>query len=123
MYFNPRIEAWLYRITKTSSPKFKSDLHAVNRTNKTNNNAGYEKIADEEQGYDGQREEEKPARTTEQTDVEKGEAARQMGDDIEQEQDEQDEFNEGDSESLPLRSKFGSWLLEGSNEYNQERMT
>ncbi|XP_068688983.1 sodium/potassium/calcium exchanger 4-like [Montipora foliosa] len=113
MYFNPRIEAWLYRITNTSSPKFKSDLHAVNRTNKTNNNAGYEKIADEEQGCDNQTKEEKPTRTTQTTEqpyAEKGETARQMRDDKEQEQvDEQDEFNEGDSESLPLR-RSGSHL-------------
>ena len=49
MYFNPRIEAWLYKITNTNSPEFKSDLHASNGI-KANNN-GYQKIADEEQSH------------------------------------------------------------------------
>ena len=30
MYFNPRIEAWLYKVTKTKSPEYKSELHASN---------------------------------------------------------------------------------------------
>ena len=30
MYFNPRIEAWLYKVTKTTSPEYKSELHATN---------------------------------------------------------------------------------------------
>ena len=30
MFFNPRIEAWLYKITKTNSPEYKSELHATN---------------------------------------------------------------------------------------------
>ena len=33
MYFNPRIEAWLYKITNTTSPEYKSDLHASNGKN------------------------------------------------------------------------------------------
>ena len=33
MYFNPRIEEWLYKITNTTSPEFKSDLHASNGKN------------------------------------------------------------------------------------------
>ena len=54
MYFNPRIEAWLYKITNTNSPEFKSDLHALNGI-KANNN-GYQKIADEEQSHSGGKE-------------------------------------------------------------------
>ena len=30
MFFNPRIEAWLYRVTNTTSPEYKSELHANN---------------------------------------------------------------------------------------------
>ena len=30
MYFNPRIEAWLYKVTNTNSPEYKSELHATN---------------------------------------------------------------------------------------------
>ena len=30
MYFNPRIEAWLYKVTNTTSPEYKSELHATN---------------------------------------------------------------------------------------------
>ena len=30
MYFNPRIEAWLYKVTNTTSPEYKSELHAIN---------------------------------------------------------------------------------------------
>ena len=49
MYFNPRIEAWLYKITNTNGPEFKSGLHASNAV--TANKNGYQKIADEEQSY------------------------------------------------------------------------
>ena len=44
MYFNPRIEAWLYKITKTTSPEFKSDLHASNGKNN-----GYSEVPTEEE--------------------------------------------------------------------------
>ena len=48
MFFNPRIEAWLYRITNTSNPEFKSDLDALNGNNKTNNIiSSYVKMVDE----------------------------------------------------------------------------
>lgn len=30
MFFNPRIEAWLYKVTNTTSPEYKSELHATN---------------------------------------------------------------------------------------------
>ena len=30
MYFNPRIEKWLYKVTKTRCPEFKSQLHEKN---------------------------------------------------------------------------------------------
>ncbi|EDO32048.1 predicted protein, partial [Nematostella vectensis] len=32
MYFNPRIEAYLYRVTKTTTPEYKSDLHEQKAT-------------------------------------------------------------------------------------------
>ena len=47
MFFNPRIEKWLYRITNTTSPEFKSDLHASNDTNSPKNE-GYSKLAIDE---------------------------------------------------------------------------
>ncbi|XP_068722403.1 sodium/potassium/calcium exchanger 4-like [Montipora capricornis] len=47
MFFNPRIEKWLYRITNTTSPEFKSDLHASNETNSAKNE-GYSKLAIDE---------------------------------------------------------------------------
>ena len=47
MHFNPRIESWLYKITNTNSPEFKSALHASIGIKA--NNYGYQKIADEEQ--------------------------------------------------------------------------
>ena len=64
MYFNPRIEAWLYKVTNTSSPEYKSDLHASNGI-KANNN-GYQKIADEEQSH-SEGKEKNPLSTNEQT--------------------------------------------------------
>ena len=35
MYFNPRIEAWLYKVTNTTSPEYKSELHAINGESKS----------------------------------------------------------------------------------------
>ena len=48
MYFNPRIEAWLHRVTNTSAPEFKSDLHASNGIGNGKKD-GYEKLTDEQQ--------------------------------------------------------------------------
>ena len=47
MYFNPRIEAWLYRITNTSRPELKSDLDALN-ANSIDITYSYQKMVDEE---------------------------------------------------------------------------
>ena len=47
MYFNPGIERWLYKITNTSSPEYKSDLHASNGTS-NGKSEGYSKLATEE---------------------------------------------------------------------------
>ncbi|XP_074617599.1 sodium/potassium/calcium exchanger 4-like isoform X3 [Acropora palmata] len=47
MYFNPGIERWLYKITNTSSPEYKSDLHASNGTS-NDKSEGYSKLATEE---------------------------------------------------------------------------
>ena len=68
MYFNPRIETWLYKITNTNSPEFKSDLHASNgiRANKN----GYQTIADEEQSH-SEGDEKKPLSTSEEDGGEK----------------------------------------------------
>ena len=47
MYFNPRIEAWLYKVTNTTSPEYKSELHANGANGKNN---GYSQVPDEERG-------------------------------------------------------------------------
>lgn len=39
MYFNPNIEAYLYKVTKTTTPEFKSDLHE--QQVKNGNNRSY----------------------------------------------------------------------------------
>ena len=43
MFFNPRIEAWLYKVTNTTSPEYKSELHANN--GKKN---GYSKVPEDD---------------------------------------------------------------------------
>ncbi|CAH3045136.1 unnamed protein product [Porites lobata] len=92
MYFNPRIEAWLYKITNTNSPEFKSDLHALNGI-KANNN-GYQKIADEEQSHSGGKEK-KPLNTNEQkTPEEKGDGKK--------EEKKEEERNEDGGQKQPL---------------------
>ena len=84
MYFNPRIEAWLYKITNTNSPEYKSDLHASNGI-KANSN-GYQKIGDEEQ-------------------------SNSRGETEEKEQDEQDERKEdGGPEKQPLKGKVYNFV-------------
>lgn len=42
MYFNPNIEAYLYKVTKTKTPEFKSDLHE--QQVKNGKNASYEPL-------------------------------------------------------------------------------
>lgn len=55
MYFNPRIEAWLYKVTKTKSPEYKSELHASNGKGQ-----GYSQLPeDEEHKQDQGKDEEK----------------------------------------------------------------
>ena len=103
MYFNPRIEAWLYKITNTNSPEFKSDLHASNGI-KANKN-GYEKIADEEQSP-SEGKEKKPLSTNEQTNSAK-ETTEEKGDGKKEEKqrDQQEERKEDGGEKQPLKGK------------------
>ena len=53
MYFNPRIEAWLYKITKTKSPEFKSQLHEENGKNGQNPLASEDTEQDDEDDTGG----------------------------------------------------------------------
>ena len=93
MYFNPRIEVWLYRITNTNSPEFKSDLHASNGI-KANNN-GYQRIADEEQSHsEGTNERTNSAKETPE---EKG--------DEKKEEKQQEERKEDGGDEQPLKGK------------------
>ena len=103
MYFNPRIEAWLYKITNTNSPEFKSDLHASNGIRA--NNSGYQKIADEEQS-NSEGKEKKPISTNEHTNSAK-ETTEEKGNGTneEKERDEQDERKEDGGEKQPLKGK------------------
>ena len=115
MYFNPRIEAWLYKITNTNSPEFKSDLHASNGI-KANNN-GYQKIADEEQSHSGGKEK-KPLSTNEQeTPEEKGDGKK--------EEKQQEERKEDGGQKQPLKGKvynvIGNRKLPGTVLQKQEQ--
>ena len=100
MYFNPRIEAWLYKITNTNSPEFKSDLHASNGI-KANNN-GYQKIADEEQSH-REGKVKKPLSTIGQTNSAK-ETPEEKGDGKKEEK-QQEERKEDGGEKQPLKGK------------------
>ena len=108
MYLNPRIEAWLYKITNTNSPEFKSDLHASNGIRA--NNSGYQKIADEEQS-NSEGKEKKPISTNEHTNSAK-ETTEEKGNGIieEKEQDEQDERKEDGGEKQPLKGKVYNFV-------------
>ncbi|XP_067019283.1 sodium/potassium/calcium exchanger 4-like [Acropora muricata] len=98
MYFNPRIEAWLYKITKTNSPEFKSDLHASNGI-KANNN-GYQKIVDEEQSH-SEGTEKKTLGTNEQTNS--AEETPEEKEDRKREGKQQEERKEDGGEEQPLK--------------------
>lgn len=98
MYFNPRIEAWLYKITKTNSPEFKSDLHASNGI-KANNN-GYQKIVDEEQSH-GEGTEKKTLGTNEQTNS--AAETPEEKEDGKREEKQQEERKEDGGEEQPLK--------------------
>jgi len=100
MYFNPRIEAWLYKITKTNSPEFKSDLHASNGI-KANNN-GYQKIVDEEQSH-GEGTEKKTLGTNEQTNS--AAETPEEKEDGKREEKQQEERKEDGGEEQPLKGK------------------
>ena len=103
MYFNPRIEAWLYKITNTNSPEFKSDLHASNGIKA--NNSGYQKIADEEQSH-SEGKEKKQLSTNEQTNSAK-ETTEEKGDGKKEEKqrDQQEERKDDAGEKQPLKGK------------------
>ncbi|XP_068688374.1 sodium/potassium/calcium exchanger 4-like isoform X2 [Montipora foliosa] len=108
MYFNKRIEAWVYKITNTGSPEFKSDLHASNGIGKAINN-GYENIASEEKEESQEEEKSESVTTKEQPDPEKEKGSTEKGDDKEQEKI-QDEKEEDDGEAKPLMSSGGDHL-------------
>ena len=104
MYFNPRIEAWLYKITNTNSPEFKSDLHASNGI-KANKN-GYQKIADEEQSHSEEKEK-RPLSTNEQTNSAKETTEEKAdGKKEEKQRDQQEERKEDVGKNNHLRVKF-----------------
>ena len=108
MYFNPRIEAWLYKITNTSSPEYKSDLHASNGI-KANNN-GYQKIADEEQNH-SEGKKKKLLSTNEQT-VSAEETIEKKGDGKKEEKqrDQHEEREEDGGEKQPLKGKVYNFV-------------
>ena len=82
MYFNPRIEGWLYKVTKTTSPEYKSELHATN--GKKN---GYSQIAaddttdSESKGQDENSEEKNDAKkeTPDQENEDQGQSKQEEG--------------------------------------------
>lgn len=108
MYFNPRIEAWLYNITNTNSPEFKSDLHASNGI-KANNN-GYQKIVLEEQSH-SEGKDKKPLSTNEQTNSAK-ETTEEKGDGKKEEKQrvQQEERKEDGGEKQQLRGKVYNFV-------------
>lgn len=67
MYFNPRIEAYLYKVTKTTTPEYKSDLHEQNAKNGLDNKGNYIKVKEDEENEV----EEKEKEETEKDDTEK----------------------------------------------------
>jgi len=108
MYFNPRIEAWLYKITNTNSPDFKSDLHASNGIKASNN--GYQKIADEEKSH-GEEKEKKPLSTNEQTNSAKETTEEKRdGKKEEKQRDQQEERKEDGGMKQPLKGKFYNFV-------------
>ena len=100
MFFNPRIEAWLYRITNTSNPEFKSDLDALNGNRKTTDiTSSYEKMVDEK-NYGIQEKEKKSDGT------ENNQNAEKEKDEDEEDGKEQEEKNDKQKEETqPLNGK------------------
>ena len=109
MYFNPRIEAWLYKITNTNSPEFKSDLHASNDIRA--NNSGYQKIADEEESH-SEGTEKKPLSTNEQTNSAK-ETSEEKGNGMKEEEqpDQEEERKEDDGEKQLQSGKLYNFVM------------
>jgi len=70
MYFNPRIEAWLYKVTNTTRPEYKSDVHASN-----GNNNGYSQVPNDE----ADESEKDVIKADEDKDVEKGTPEEEKG--------------------------------------------
>lgn len=100
MFFNPRIEAWLYRITNTSNPEFKSDLDALNGNNKTNNIiSSYEKMVDEK-SYGIQEKEKKSDDTENNQDAEK-----ETDEDKEDGKEQEEKNDRQKEETQPLNGK------------------
>ena len=102
MFFNPRIEAWLYRITNTSNLEFKSDLDALNGNNNTNNIiSSYEKMVDEK-SYGIQEKEKKSDGTENNQKAEK----ESLTDEDKEDGKEQEEKNDRQKEETqPLNGK------------------
>lgn len=97
MFFNPRIEAWLYRVTNTTSPEYKSELHANN--GKKN---GYSKV---------------PGDDSENTEFEKNKEK----DDLEEvKEDNEQNKKEEEKETKPVFSESGEHLAH-HYEYDQQR--
>ena len=72
MYFNPRIEAWLYKVTNTTSPEYKSELHASRGKNNQ-----YSQVPNDE----AEESEEDLNKTVEDKDVERGTLEEEEGGD------------------------------------------
>ena len=108
MYFNPRIEAWLYKITNSNSPEYKSELHLSNGI-KANNN-GYQKIADEEQS-NGEEKEKNPLSTNEPT-ISTKETTEEKGDGKKEEKhlDQQEGRKDDNGEKQSLKGKVYNFV-------------
>lgn len=88
MFFNPRIEAWLYKVTNTTSPEYKSELHATN--GKKN---GYSQLPSDETAESESKDEDE--KDEEKTDVEKQEPAKEQEDQEESKQEEKPKDHKG----------------------------
>lgn len=107
MYFNPRIEAWLYKITNTNSPEYKSELHATN--GKKN---GYSQLAADDTT-------DSEAKGREENDEEKNEADKETTDKGSEDQ----EQSKQEKAAIKDHKEFtdGSKHLAHHHEYDQQR--
>ena len=71
MYFNPRIEAWLYKVTKTKSPEYKSELHASNGKGQAYSQLPEDEAQEQDQGKDEKNDVEKETPDKENDSVDK----------------------------------------------------